>query len=126
MSLDADLRVVRGEFSLDVALDVADGEVVALLGPNGAGKSTVLACLAGLLPVDDGHVRLGDAVHDDAAAGAFVPPRSRGVGVVFQDYLLFPHLSALDNVAFGLRAAGWSRRQARGRRRRVAAAHGAP
>jgi molybdate transport system ATP-binding protein len=73
----------------------------------------VLSCLAGLLPVDEGGVRLGDDVHDDPAGGTFVPPQERGVGVVFQDYLLFPHLSALDNVAFGLRSAGRGRRDAR-------------
>ena len=113
MTLEADLRLSRNGFRLDVQLEVGAGEVVALLGPNGAGKSTVLACLAGLLPVDAGGVRLGDVVHDDPVAGTFVPPQSRGVGVVFQDYLLFPHLSALDNVAFGLRSAGRSRRDAR-------------
>ena len=113
--LDADLRLVRGSFRLDVSLQAGTGEVVALLGPNGAGKSTVLACLAGLLPVDAGHVRLGDDVLDDATAGVFVPPQARGVGVVFQDYLLFPHLSAVDNVAFGMRSAGLPRREARRR-----------
>jgi molybdate transport system ATP-binding protein len=113
VSLDADLRLTRGRFGLDVRLQVRAGEVVALLGPNGAGKSTVLSCLAGLLPVDAGHVRLGDDVHDDPAAGTFVPPQARGVGVVFQDYLLFPHLTALENVAFGLRAVGRQRREAR-------------
>ena len=94
-------------------LGVQAGEVVALLGPNGAGKSTVLSCLAGLVPVDAGHVRVGDDVHDDPTTGTFVAPQARGVGVVFQDYLLFPHLSALENVAFGLRAAGRPRREAR-------------
>jgi molybdate transport system ATP-binding protein len=111
--LDARTVVVRDRFALDVHLQVHAGEVVALLGPNGAGKTTVLSCLAGLLPLDAGHVRLGDDVLDDPAQGVLVPPQARGVGVVFQDYLLFPHLSALDNVAFGLRSAGWARRDAR-------------
>jgi molybdate transport system ATP-binding protein len=114
--LDADLRLMRGDLRLDVQVQVAAGEVVALLGPNGAGKSTVLACLAGLLAVDQGHVRLGGTVHDDPVGQTFVPPQARGVGVVFQDYLLFPHLSALENVAFGLRSA----RRPRGEARRVA------
>ena len=111
--LSARLRLTRGALTLDTTLDVAPGGVLALLGPNGAGKSTVLQCLAGLLPVTEGSVRVGGAVLDDPAAGVLVPPQQRGVGVVFQDYLLFPHLSALENVAFGLRAAGAPRRGAR-------------
>ncbi|MBA2769445.1 MAG: ABC transporter ATP-binding protein [Sporichthyaceae bacterium] len=88
---------------------VAAGEVVAILGPNGAGKSTALRALAGLLPLHRGHVRLDGAVLDDAAAGVRLPPERRPVGLVFQDYLLFPHLSARENVAFGLRARGVGR-----------------
>lgn len=113
--LAADLRLDRGRFRLDVRIDVAPGQVVALLGPNAAGKSTALQCLAGLLGVDDGSIRLGQDVHDDPQAGVLLPPQERAVGVVFQDYLLFPHLTALDNVAFGLRATGASRRAARSR-----------
>ncbi|MGW1818036.1 ABC transporter ATP-binding protein [Streptomyces sp. NPDC002125] len=105
--LDARLVVDRGAFRLDVALSVAPGEVVALLGPNGAGKTTALRALAGLAPLTGGHLRLDGASLDDA------PPESRPVGVVFQDYLLFPHLTALDNVAFGPRCQGMSRTEAR-------------
>ncbi|QNS02598.1 ABC transporter ATP-binding protein [Streptomyces xanthii] len=105
--LDARLVVDRGDFHLDVALSAAPGDVVALLGPNGAGKSTALRALAGLAPLDAGHLRL-DGVPLDAT-----PPESRPVGVVFQDYLLFPHLSALDNVAFGPRCQGVSKAEAR-------------
>ncbi|MFJ7198999.1 MULTISPECIES: ABC transporter ATP-binding protein [unclassified Streptomyces] len=107
--LDARLVVDRGTFRLDVALTVAPGEVVALLGPNGAGKTTALRALAGLTPLTGGHLRL------DGAALERTPPESRPVGVVFQDYLLFPHLTALDNVAFGPRCQGESRTQARAR-----------
>ena len=85
---------------------VRPGEVVALLGPNGAGKTTLLRCLAGLLPLDGGRIVARRRLLDDPAAGVFVPPERRPVGVVFQDYLLFPHLTALENVAFGLRARG--------------------
>ncbi|MFF5040792.1 ABC transporter ATP-binding protein [Streptomyces nigra] len=95
--LDARLVVERDAFRLDVALRAAPGDVVALLGPNGAGKTTALRALAGLVPLSDGHLRLDGADLDRT------PPESRPVGVVFQDYLLFPHLSALDNVAFGPR-----------------------
>lgn len=107
--LRADLRLVRGRLDLDVALAVAPGRTLALLGPNGAGKSTAVALLAGLVRPDDGRVELGGRVLTDVAAGRVVTevavPR-RGVGVVFQDHLLFAHLSALDNVAFGPRARG--------------------
>ncbi len=121
MSVDAAITAKVGEFTLDVALDVADGETVAVLGPNGAGKTTLLRALAGLLPIDAGRIVLGDGaaagaiVADDPVAGIFVPPEARGIGVVFQDYLLFPHLDALDNVAFGLREQGMRRRAARER-----------
>jgi len=112
--LTARLVVRHGErFDLDLPLELAAGEVVALLGPNGAGKTTALRALAGLTPLRDGILRLGSRVLDDPLNGVFVPPYRRPVGVVFQDYLLFPHLSALDNVAFGLRCQGLSRRAAR-------------
>ncbi|MFC4019950.1 ABC transporter ATP-binding protein [Micromonospora sp. GCM10011542] len=111
--LDARLVVDRGAFRLDVPLRVAPGEVVALLGPNGAGKTTALRALAGLQPLTDGHVTLDGADLDRPASRAWVPTERRPVGVVFQDYLLFPHLSALDNVAFGPRRHGVDRRAAR-------------
>jgi molybdate transport system ATP-binding protein len=117
MSLDAQVGHVRGSFALDVALAAAPGEVVAVVGPNGAGKSTLLRCLAGLLPLHTGHVRLAGAVLDDPATGRFVAASDRRVGVVFQDYLLFAHLSALENVAFGLRARGVRATEARRRAR---------
>jgi molybdate transport system ATP-binding protein len=114
-TLSADLRVRRGSFDLDLELTVQPGEVVALLGPNGAGKSTALRLLAGLLPLDDGTVRLGRTVVEDTVARVRLEPEQRQVGVVFQDYLLFPHLTARENVAFGLRARGLARREARER-----------
>jgi len=107
MSLDARIVVRRPEFTLDVALTARPGEVVALLGPNGAGKTTALRALAGLVALADGHVTLDGVRLDDE------PPERRRIGVVFQDYLLFPHLTALDNVAFGPRCRHVPRRQAR-------------
>ena len=115
MSVDASVRVALGAFRLSADLHVADGEMLAVLGPNGAGKTTLLRALAGLLPIDGGSIRLDGTVVDDPAAGSFVPPELRSVGVVFQDYLLFEHLSALDNVAFGLRERGMRRPDARAR-----------
>jgi len=111
MKLDAHLVVRRERFTLDVALTVEAGEVVALVGPNGAGKTTALRALAGLTGLDAGEVRLGGELLD--GPGRWVPPERRPVGVVFQDYLLFPHLTALENVAFGLRCGGASRRSSR-------------
>ena len=113
--LEATVAVRRGTLALDVALEVGDGEVVAVVGPNGAGKSTLLRCLAGLEPIAAGHVELAGRVLDDPGTGTFVPPQERGIGLVVQDYLLFPHLSALENVAFGLRAQGVGRAESRRR-----------
>ncbi len=105
--LNAHLLVDHGAFRLDVTLTAAPGDVIALLGPNGAGKTTALRALAGLVPLTGGHVRLDGATLDRT------PPQSRPVGVVFQEYLLFPHLSALDNVAFGPRCHGATKPAAR-------------
>jgi molybdate transport system ATP-binding protein len=113
--LHASLGVTLGTLDLDVALDVADGEVVALLGPNGAGKTTALRAIAGLESIDGGRITLEGVTLDDPGAGVFVAPESRPIGVVFQDYLLFPRMSVIENVAFGLRARGVARADARSR-----------
>ena len=102
---------------MDVAEHVASGEVLAVVGPNGAGKSTLLRGLAGLVPLSDGTVRLAGRTLEDAAAGIRVPPDVRRVGVLLQDPLLFPHLTAVDNVAFGIRMQGVRRREARAQAR---------
>ncbi|WP_255193639.1 ABC transporter ATP-binding protein [Natronobeatus ordinarius] len=91
----------------DLSLSVRDGEILTLLGPSGCGKTTTLRLIAGLERPDGGEVRLrGDSV---AGNGSFVPPEERGVGVVFQDFALFPHLTAHENVAFGLK--DWPREE---------------
>ncbi len=100
---------------IQVDLDVADGETVALLGPNGAGKSTLLAVAAGLLRPHDGRVTLGTRTLTHVEAGrtrAWIPPHARQVALLAQDALLFPHLSVRQNIAFGPRARGASRREA--------------
>ncbi len=107
--LEAQLGVSRDGFDLDLSLRIAEGRTVALLGPNGAGKSTVVAALSGLLPLARGQVRLGERILDDPSGGIFVPPEERHIGVVFQDYLLFPHMTVAANIAFGLGGRGLSR-----------------
>ncbi|MFN8099399.1 MAG: ABC transporter ATP-binding protein [Dermatophilaceae bacterium] len=106
--------VCRGAFLLDADVRLRAGEIAAVLGPNGAGKTTLLRAVAGLTPLTAGRLALGTRVLDDPGAGRFVPARERGIGVVFQDYRLFPRMSVRDNVAFGPRAAGRARRDARG------------
>ena len=114
MTLLADVRVRRGALDLVVDLAVASGTVTAVVGPNGAGKSTLLAAVAGHLALDAGRIAL-DGTDLDAPPDVFVPPEDRRLGLVPQDHLLFPHLSALDNVAFAPRARGVPAREARAR-----------
>jgi len=102
VSLEARLRVTRGTFSLHLDLAAEPGRTVALVGPNGAGKSTALGAIAGLHE-NDGTIRVGDRSLDG------LPVEQRRIGYVFQDYLLFPHLTVLENVAFGPRSLGFGR-----------------
>jgi|GEM_PF-202241 len=89
-----------------VTLDIAPGEFVSLLGPSGCGKSTLLRCLAGLETPQAGSLHFGSSAVFDAEAGIDLSPRERRIGMVFQDLALWPHLSAVENVAFPLRVAG--------------------
>lgn len=98
--LRLDIRVPLRHFELGVALDVGDGETVALVGPSGAGKTTVLRAIAGAVRPRSGHVTLGDRALFDASRGIDLPPEDRGVGYVFQEYALFPHMTVRQNVAF--------------------------
>lgn len=99
--------------TLAATLQVGPG-VVLLIGPSGAGKTTLLRMIAGLVEPDSGHILIDGRLQTDCARGVHRPPGQRGVGVVFQDYALFPHLSVEANVAYGLRA----RRVKRSERRR--------
>jgi len=115
VTLTVDVSARRGAFEVRAAFEAAAGETVALLGPNGSGKSTLVASVAGLLPPVEGRIALDGVVLDDAADTTYVPPERRPIGVVFQDLLLFPHLSATENVAFPLRSRGIEKREARER-----------
>jgi molybdate transport system ATP-binding protein len=109
--LDAHVVVRRPAHTLDVHLSAEPGEVLAVVGPNGAGKSTLIRALAGVLPLDEGRVECAGQTWD-APGRPPVTAQKRSVGLVFQQQLLFPHLDALGNVAFGPRSRGASRRDA--------------
>jgi len=113
MTLDAQIDASVGDFRIVVSIKVKPGETVAVLGPNGAGKTSLLRILAGLHPVDRGRMVLDDQVLEDKARSIRVPCERRPIGMVFQEYLLFPHLSVVENVAFGLRSRGSSQATAR-------------
>ncbi|MBS7541914.1 ABC transporter ATP-binding protein [Ancylobacter oerskovii] len=103
----------------EVGFDVAPGKVLALLGPSGCGKTTLLQLVAGLLAPSAGRIEILGVPVADAALGRFVPPEARGLGMVFQDYALWPHMSVAGNVGFPLEMRGVPSAE---RRARVAAA----
>ena len=113
--LEVQIEKRLGGFTLDAALTAPDAGVLVLVGESGSGKTTLLRAIAGLLPPDRGRIAIGARVLDDTAAGIHVPARERPVGYVPQDYALFPHLDARENVAFGLRARGDRGREVRAR-----------
>ena len=110
MSLD--LTATISARDLDITLHVADGETLAILGPNGAGKSSALGVIAGIVHTDSGRATLGGERLFDLP-DVWRPAHARGTALLAQDPLLFPHLTVLDNVAFGPRSLGKSRREAR-------------
>jgi molybdopterin-binding protein len=108
LTVDLDYPLPKGggvQVSFSVPLD--SPRIVVLFGPSGSGKSTLLHCLAGLLQPQRGEIRYGDRIWFDAARGISLPTQKRSVGLLFQDYPLFPHLTVRENIAYGLRR--WSR-----------------
>jgi molybdate transport system ATP-binding protein len=114
LELDVERRH-RGGPTIRAALDeeLPPGQVLVLFGPSGSGKTTVLRCLAGLDRPDTGFVRFDGVTWSDGAARTFVPPQRRGVGLLFQDHALFPHLSVEANVGYGLHGAPATERRKR-------------
>jgi molybdate transport system ATP-binding protein len=111
--LEASLRIRRPRLDVELQLEAASGSIVALIGPNGAGKSTVVDALCGLLPLDRGKVTVAEAVWEDVAGRIRLPPQRRSVGVAFQALSLFPRMTAEENVAYGIRALGARKSEAR-------------
>jgi iron(III) transport system ATP-binding protein len=101
-----------------IDFEVGAGEMVTLLGPSGCGKTTTLRCIAGLEKPDAGSITIGDRTVLDIAAGLFVPPHRRNIGMVFQSYAIWPHMTVLENVAYALEG----RHMAKAERRKLAMA----
>ncbi|MHB8163447.1 MAG: ABC transporter ATP-binding protein [Methanoregula sp.] len=101
--IDISVKKVLRDFVLEADIRMPDGGTLVLLGENGAGKSTLLNLVAGLMTPDAGHIRIGSETFVDTVTRTCVPAESRGMGFVFQDYALFPHMTVAENIAYGLR-----------------------
>ena len=106
MSISLNGSLGRGDFERSFNFTIADREVLAITGPNGSGKSTVIHTIAGLIPLRSGNLESDGAIWDAPDSKQWVAPENRTCAVVFQDLRLFPHMSVLSNVAYGLRARG--------------------
>lgn len=115
MSVQTEIHATAGGFAIHAAFDAPQGTCTAVVGPNGAGKTTLIHALAGLIPLEQGKIVLAGQVVDDPVQGIQVPPDRRPIALHSQHNLLFPHLSVVDNVAFGPRCAGLATRLARQR-----------
>jgi len=109
MALDVDIRLKHGAFQLAAKFSAPGDGVTVLFGPSGSGKTSVLSAIAGLVP-SDGHILLGGCPLGDSTAGLWLPPHRRGIGLVFQDARLFPHLTVRQNIAYAWKRAPLQRR----------------
>ncbi len=100
------LEGAEGPIQLKIDLEIHSGEIIALSGPSGSGKTTLLRMILGLETPDLGFIQFGDEIWEDTAMGIHLPTQKRQVGMVFQDYALFPHLTIFQNLKFGLRTGG--------------------
>ena len=97
-------RFASGKPAVDgVSFDVPPGEIVVLLGPSGCGKTTTLRCVAGLEHPTGGRISIGDRVVSEPGKGILVSPRERDIGMVFQSYAVWPHMTVRQNVAYPLK-----------------------
>lgn len=117
MSLELTGRFIRGAADVTTDIAVADGQIIAVTGANGTGKSTLVRVIAGLHPLTDGQLSVDGVVWDSPSTKTWVSPETRSLGVVMQSPALFPHMSALRNVMFGLITHGVERAVARSRAR---------
>ena len=106
MTLTVSGSIGKGSYSMAVDFSAMAGEVVGVVGRNGVGKTTLIETIAGIIPMVSGSISLNEVVWDDASHKRWVTPETRHCAVVFQDLRLFPHMSVLQNVMFGLRARG--------------------
>lgn len=118
--LEVDLRHSQGAFTLQAAFSAGKG-LTALFGPSGSGKTTMVQLVAGLIRPQTGHIRFDGEVWSDSEAGVFVPAHRRGLGYVFQEHRLFPHMSVRDNLVYPTRFRGVSRAERDGELSRIAA-----
>ncbi|MEF2230101.1 MAG: ATP-binding cassette domain-containing protein [Pseudodesulfovibrio sp.] len=101
MPLTVDIRKELHRFALNARFTCPAGQLTAMVGPSGAGKTTLIRVIAGLETIDKGAVSLGETVFADTATGRFLPTFRRGIGLVFQEYPLFPHMTVRDNILYG-------------------------
>lgn len=102
IALHKKLHSVEGDMQLDFAITIKTGQFVSLYGPSGAGKTSILRMLAGLMKPDNGHVETSNSTWFNSAEKINIPPQQRNIGLVFQDYALFPNMNVRENVAFAL------------------------